>query len=191
VTDHDALKGAVEAILPVDAELAAKLEQAHLSEMTDIVVDAATELYDRRAEEFGPQVTTMVERFTYVNSLDRLWIQHLEAMESVRSGIGLRAIGQRDPLVEYKREGFRMFKQLLGLLDAEVATTIFKIEVRQQPEALPVETALTRAAEQASTNVSGDGTEANPQGSRAERRNRAAATPGMTSATKKKRKKRR
>jgi preprotein translocase subunit SecA len=95
-------------------------------------------------------------------------------------------------LVEYKREGFRMFKQLLGLLDAEVATTIFKVEVRQQPEAMPVETALTRAATQASTNTPGEAGDANPQGSRAERRaNRAASPVGVQSATKKKRKKRR
>jgi preprotein translocase subunit SecA len=60
-------------------------------------------------------------------------------MDSLRNGIGLRAIGQKDPLVEYKREGFRMFKQLLGLLDAEVATTIFKLAIQQQE--VPVECA--------------------------------------------------
>ena len=87
------------------------------------------------------EVMKMVERYTYINAMDRLWIEHLEAMDNLRSGIGLRAIGQRDPLVEYKREGFRMFKQTLALLDAEIATTIFKVEVRTQApeEAMPVE----------------------------------------------------
>src|SRR6185312_17107432 len=101
-----------------------KLERAHESEVTELVMDEAKALYERRTEEFPPGTMRMAERFTYINSLDRLWIEHLEAMDSLRGGIGLRAIGQKDPLVEYKREGFRMFKQLMGLLEAEVATTI-------------------------------------------------------------------
>jgi preprotein translocase subunit SecA len=192
VTDHDAFKTAVMSIMPVDEELSRQLEQGHVSEMTDTAVRAAEALYDQRTEGFGPEIMQMVERYTYINALDRLWIQHLEAMESVRNGIGLRAIGQRDPLVEYKREGFRMFKQLLGLIDAEVATTIFKVEVRAgDADLLPVDTALTRAAEQASTNASGEA-EAAGGPSRAERRaNRALRPVGGVSATKKKHKKRR
>src|SRR5476651_463660 len=103
----------------------------------------------------------------------------LEAMDLLRGGIGLRAIGQKDPLVEYKREGFRMFKQLIALLDADVATTIFKVSVRQEevPLAAPVQTALTRAAEQAQTNASGElggngATAKNDTKSRSERRAR-------------------
>jgi preprotein translocase subunit SecA len=134
----------------------------------------------------------MAERFTYINSLDRLWIEHLEAMDSLRGGIGLRAIGQKDPLVEYKREGFRMFKQLIGLLDADVATTIFKVSVRQEmpAEAAPVETALTRAAEQARTNAPMDALSAPAAGGSRQERRAKVRTAG-NSATSKKHKKRR
>jgi preprotein translocase subunit SecA len=190
--DHDGLRQAVASIFPLTPELSEALGRAHESEMSGLVMDEARVLYERRAADFGPQITRMVERFTYINALDRLWIEHLEAMDSLRSGIGLRAIGQRDPLVEYKREGFRMFKQLLALLNADVATTIFKVSVHQQAAVeAPVETALTRAAEQARTNAPVDALSGGVSGgSRQERR--AKERPALpTSQPAKKRKKRR
>ncbi|HVQ45055.1 MAG TPA: preprotein translocase subunit SecA [Candidatus Saccharimonadia bacterium] len=190
--DHTALREAVASILPVSAELAESLERAHETEVTDLVLEEAVKMYDARTEQFTPSVMRMVERFTYINALDRLWIEHLEAMDSLRSGIGLRAVGQRDPLVEYKREGFRMFKQFMALLDAEIATTIFKVSVTAQAAEAPVETALTRAAEQASTNVEMDGISPPSDGrSRQERRTRPVTAASATKSTNKKRKKRR
>ncbi len=62
-------------------------------------------------------------------TLDLLWIEHLDAMDHLRTGIGLRGYGQRDPLVEYKRESFRMFNDLLALHQQEVVRTIFKVGV--------------------------------------------------------------
>lgn len=196
--DYPELREAVGSILPVEEELSKKIGQSHPSELTDIVAVRAAELYDARTAAFTPEVMRLVERFVYVNALDRLWIEHLEAMDNLRSGIGLRAIGQRDPLVEYKREGYRMYKQLVGLLEAEVATTVFKVAVNREeaPAAeAPVETALTKAAAQAQTNASAMDSVQAPSGSRAERRAAAkqAGTPvqpaGHTAA--KKRKKRR
>ncbi len=199
--DVPALREAVASIVPVSDELAGSLERAHVTELTDLVMETVGEVYDARTAAFGEPVMRTVERYAYINALDRLWIEHLEAMDSVRGGIGLRAIGQRDPLVEYKREGFRMFRQLMALLDAEVATTIFKLSIRQEETAdlgAPVETALTRAAGQASTNVLADGSERADEGSgrgersggsRAERRARMTA-PTAASATKQSNKKR-
>jgi preprotein translocase subunit SecA len=191
--DHVALREAVSSILPLSDESARALTQAHEAEITDLIMDEAKALYERRIEEFPIGTMRMAERFTYINALDRLWIEHLEAMDSLRGGIGLRAIGQKDPLVEYKREGFRMFKQLIALLDADVATTIFKVSVRQEemPASVPVETALTRAAEQARTNAPVDGisTAPNDAGSRQERRARMKQ-PGATQSSKKHKKRR-
>jgi preprotein translocase subunit SecA len=192
--EHEKLRTAIMSILPLSDELGTKIEQAHVSEVTDLVMDEATRQYHARVEEFTPDVMRMVERYTYINALDRLWIEHLEAMDSLRGGIGLRAIGQRDPLVEYKREGFRIFQQLIALLDAEVATTIFRVSVtRELPNTqAPVETALTRAAEQASTNVSAPGDLANPAGNGVSRQERRAKVrPINTTKPVKKHKKRR
>jgi preprotein translocase subunit SecA len=193
--DHKALREAIGSIFPVEGELAAKLEAAHESEIVELVMDEVKALYQARTEHFTPPIMRMVERFTYINALDRLWIDHLEAMDSLRGGIVLRAIGQRDPLVEYKREGFRVFKQFVALLDAEVATSIFRVSVTQNvtEEAGPVETPLTRAAEQASTNAEViDGVQAPTQaagGSRQERRSKPRPI-GANSATKKHKKRR-
>jgi preprotein translocase subunit SecA len=180
----------------VNGELSEKLGRAHSTELADLVMSDAEALYDQRTEAFTPPVMAMAERYAYINALDRLWIEHLEAMDNLRNGIGLRAIGQRDPLVEYKREGFRMFKQTLALLDADVATTIFKLEVRREEalEQAPVETALTRAAEQASTNAGAvDGVQSGSSGgSRSTRRAAAKAVrPVGAPNPAKKRKKRR
>ncbi len=194
--DQEALHDAISTLLPHDESLHTLLDRAHPNEVSGIVSDEAVKLYDARTAEFSEDVMKMVERFTYVSALDRLWIEHLEAMDSLRSGIGLRAIGQRDPLVEYKREGFRMFKQLIALLEAEIATTIFKVSVNAQEAApaAPVETALTRAAEQAQVNAGPTAVDgvSSGTGSRAQRRARPDQV-GQPSATKphKKRKKRR
>jgi preprotein translocase subunit SecA len=195
VVDHQAIRDALSNMILVDKDLADKLERAHPSELADLALEKAGEMYDQRTEAFTEPVMRMVEKYTYVNAIDRLWIEHLDAMDNLRGGIGLRAIGQKDPLVEYKREGFRMFKQLLGLLDAEVATTIFKVEVRRQEAEAPVETALTRAAEQARTNAGGEaaaGGESGGVGSRSDRRAAAKsrAPIGAPSATKKRKKRR-
>jgi preprotein translocase subunit SecA len=192
--DQPALREGLLNMMPVSQELANKLESAHHTELLGLVMDEAEALYQARTEQFTPELMKVAERLTYVNALDRLWIEHLEAMDSLRSGIGLRAIGQRDPLVEYKREGFRMFKQLMALLDADVATTIFKVSIQheQLPLNAPVETALTRAAGQARTNAPVEG-DSQASGSRAERRARERTMVGSVSTknTNKKRKKRR
>jgi len=201
VVDQQAIRDALGNMILVDDDLASKLERAHPTELADLAMEKAGEMYDQRTEAFTEPVMRMVEKYTYVNAIDRLWIEHLDAMDNLRGGIGLRAIGQKDPLVEYKREGFRMFKQLLGLMDAEVATTIFKVEVRRQETEAPVETALTRAAEQARTNAGGEATGGlgdgavrggGGPGSRADRRAaaKARAPIGVPSATKKRKKRR-
>jgi preprotein translocase subunit SecA len=186
--NHQGLRDAINTIIPVGPELATALERGHETELADLAMAEVEKHYEHRTEHFTPPVMRMVERYTYISSLDRLWIEHLEAMDSLRSGIGLRAIGQRDPLVEYKREGFRMFKQFIALLDAEIATTIFRVSVTQDAAAeAPVETALTRAAEQSSTNVDVDGISTPAGGSRQERRAKVHSGGGSTKKHKKRR----
>jgi preprotein translocase subunit SecA len=64
---------------------------------------------------------------------DNLWTDHLDAIENLRQGIGLRGYGQRDPLVEYKNEAFRMFENLIAGIDDEIVHRIYKIQVQQAP----------------------------------------------------------
>ncbi len=68
-----------------------------------------------------------LEKSILLNTIDSLWVEHLEAMSYLRTGIGLQGYGQRDPLVEYKREGYRLFVELMGFIDKRVVETIFKV----------------------------------------------------------------
>ncbi len=76
-----------------------------------------------------PEVALMrqVEQGMLLRVIDTLWIEHLDSMQYMRTGIGLRGYGQRDPLVEYKRESFNMFKELLSTIDQQIAFSIYKI----------------------------------------------------------------
>jgi len=74
-----------------------------------------------------------IEKGVTIRSIDTLWVEHLEAMDSMKTGIGLRGYGQRDPLVEYKREAYRMFSETLALIERQVVYNIFKIGVSTAP----------------------------------------------------------
>lgn len=118
---------------------APKLDKARArTEMIEDIVIQAKERYleiKENAEKFGLNWLN-IERSVLVRSIDTLWIEHLEAMSSVRQGIGLRGYGQRDPLVEYKKEAYRLYNELNNLIQKEVVYSIYKIG--QIDEALSV-----------------------------------------------------
>ena len=93
----------------------------------DYFAKLSGELYEKKEKEIGPELMRQVEKFVMLNTLDNLWMNHLEDMEALRDSVRLRAYGQRDPLVEYKNESRKMFKDLMANFEAQVATVIFKI----------------------------------------------------------------
>ncbi|MBI1755027.1 preprotein translocase subunit SecA, partial [Candidatus Azambacteria bacterium] len=94
---------------------------------TDLVQDA----YEQKEKELGGEAMRQVERMIILRNIDTLWMDHLENMEHMQDAVRLRAWGQQDPLIEYKNEGHRMFKEMLAALDHNIASTIFKIGARQ------------------------------------------------------------
>ena len=86
------------------------------------------DLYNQKEKEMGPELMRQVEKLVMLNTLDNLWMNHLEDMEYLRDSVRLRAYGQRDPLVEYKNESRKLFKDLLLNFEAQVATIILKIQ---------------------------------------------------------------
>jgi len=74
-----------------------------------------------------------IERFVWLRSIDRLWIDHLDAMDNLREGVGLRGYGQQDPLVEYKKEAYASFEKLMGIIDEEVIKRFFRVQIAQKP----------------------------------------------------------
>lgn len=80
-----------------------------------------------------PAVFPEVARSVMLRSIDQLWIEHLDLMDHLREGIGLRGYGQRDPLVEYKKEAFDLFAQLVNSINAQIANTIFHVAISPAP----------------------------------------------------------
>ncbi|MBP7134394.1 preprotein translocase subunit SecA, partial [Patescibacteria group bacterium] len=102
-----------------------------------LIIDAFLEVvrkkYAALEEEVGNPVSMAeIERFVLLRSMDDLWIQHLETIEHLRRGINLQAYGQHDPLVEYKREAYQLFQELLASIQFRVAQTIFRVRVTPQ-----------------------------------------------------------
>jgi len=99
----------------------------------DKLKELAHTMYEVREKKFGSEIMRNIEKAVYLRTIDMLWIEHLTTMDELRTGIGLRGYGQRDPLVEYKQESFRLFEGLLKAIESNVARTIFKVELNVQP----------------------------------------------------------
>ena len=111
------------------------------------LLEAAERAYDAKEAELGPEDMRRVERFVLLRIIDALWVQHLTAIDDLREGIGLRAYGQRDPLVEYKVEAANMFEGLLASIRHDVTHTIYHVTVmREQPR--PVQRMTTNREEE-------------------------------------------
>ncbi|MEK9200476.1 MAG: preprotein translocase subunit SecA, partial [Patescibacteria group bacterium] len=96
-----------------------------IKSLTDqIIRDALAQ----RKTMLGEQVWREVIRYAYLSSIDNLWVEHLSSIDNLRSGIGLRSYGQRDPLVEYKGEAFSMFERLVTQIESEFAKRLFRIQ---------------------------------------------------------------
>ncbi len=129
-------------IIPFDEaskqQLVKQLEQAHSTEQKiEFLSKVAQDVYDKREEQFGSKIMRDVEKFVMLSVIDNLWMTHLDAIDNLRQGIGLRGYAQKDPLVEYKNEAFKMFEQLMWSMDDEIVHRIYKIQIQQDPSAGP------------------------------------------------------
>jgi preprotein translocase subunit SecA len=109
---------------------------------------AASEAYDRKVEEVGSDLMPMVERDVMLRTIDWQWMEYLTQMEHFREGIGLRAYGQRDPLVEYKNEAFEMFNELRERIEGNIVSAIYRVQIQRNappPPAPPLVRNLTES----------------------------------------------
>ena len=93
--------------------------------------DDAVDVYTEREANFGPELMREIERFVILQVVDTRWREHLESMDYLREGVHLRAMAQKDPLVEYRGEGHVMFEELSKVIREEVVLTLFHVEVQQ------------------------------------------------------------
>ncbi len=94
----------------------------------------AEKLYRAKQERLGKDIMNQLERLVLLRSIDTLWQEHLDTMEHLRDSVRLRGYGQRDPLIEFKNEGFQLFQRLLAEIDKQIVYMIFKVDVVQQPQ---------------------------------------------------------
>jgi len=94
--------------------------------VTKAALQRVRDAYDIKIKFEDPNALQSLERYTLLGSIDRLWQEHLYAIDSLRHSINLRTIGQKDPLVEYKREAFTMFSDLMGRINLEIASSLFR-----------------------------------------------------------------
>jgi len=109
----------------------------------DSIKKFSQKMYSEREKSYGIEVMRDIERVVSLRTIDMLWIEHLTTMDELRTGIGLRGYGQRDPLVEYKHESYRLFEGLLSNIDSSIIRTIFKVEVSRPSQPAPIPATLS------------------------------------------------
>jgi len=141
---------------------------------------AAEEAYQRKIEEVGADLMPMVERDVMLRTIDWQWMEYLTQMEHFREGIGLRAYGQRDPLVEYKNEAFEMFNELRDRIEMSIVSAIYRVQVQRNEPAAPPLPLVRQVTESGPGDI--DGSNGAPRQRRAAPV-AAAAVPAGASAT--------
>ena len=105
---------------------------------SSIILDAAAAQLEDREAEYGEETWALVERAVLLRAIDTLWVEHLTELDDFRRGVGLRGYGGTDPLVEFKREAYKLYEELRGFIRHQVASTIFRVNV-QRRQAAPQE----------------------------------------------------
>jgi len=132
-------------IVPGEEAVLSKLEEIRsnnrdntaekIGSMTEYLLGLAKENYNKKEQEVGADQMRHIEKSVMLQTIDMMWMNHLDEIDYLREGIGLRGYGQRDPLIEYKREAFGMFSHLMENVRSSIVHTIFKINVVAAPSA--------------------------------------------------------
>ena len=136
--DLDGLKDALNSVMPVlldwdqvrETIINLKGEKA-VSALRDLIVDSVVKVYSLVEDRLGADPLRQIERRVVLSVLDRKWREHLYEMDYLKDGIGLRGMGQRDPLVEYQREGYQMYNSMIEAIKEESIQLLFHIDVNQ------------------------------------------------------------
>src|SRR6516225_2142893 len=159
--DFDGLLQWVNTTFPLGLTRAsAKFDTRSATENAQYLIDRIKQSYQQKVSHEESEAVAGLERYIILNAIDRLWQEHLYAMDGLREGIYLRSYGQKDPLVEYKAEAYEMFSQLMASIKSEVLSNLFRsttnlmafeqflaslpFNIAQRPEGAPVPQPLPR-----------------------------------------------
>ena len=107
-----------------------ELQQYDAQALTDLLQERASDIYARKEAELGEPLMRELERVMMLRVVDEYWMDNIDAMQELRHGIGLRAYGQNDPVVAYKKEGYEMFESMIAAIQAETIRRIFLARVQ-------------------------------------------------------------
>ncbi len=110
------------------------LEGMSRAELKEAILAKATELYEQKEQQVGAETMRDLEKFIMLRVVDQKWMDHLDAMDDLREGISLRAYAQKDPLIEYKIEGYDMFQAMIRSVQEDVVKYIYRVNVVQRPQ---------------------------------------------------------
>lgn len=136
--DLAGLYNAARAIIPLPPTMTSQSWEGKSTEaLIELFQDMAEEEYEAKEARVGEEALHQIEKILMLDAVDRLWVRHLTALDSLRTGIGLRAFGQQDPLVAYKREAHEMYGMLVEEIQKDVVSKIFHVELAPQQVTRP------------------------------------------------------
>jgi len=148
VDDH---KSVINEVLPLSPESMERLFSSSPDKFGDTLLAEAMEVYEGREAAFGKDIMRKIEREVYLQVLDNLWMQHLENMDHLREGIHWMSVGQRDPLVEYRRQSQIIFQSMQSVLRHDIVASLYHAEPNLAEA--PMDTELTKAARNSVSNA--------------------------------------
>jgi preprotein translocase subunit SecA len=104
------------------------------NELKEKIISVVKEIYENKEKAYSSEIMRQLERFAMLQAIDESWKEHLYELDMLKTGIGLRAYGQKDPLLEYKKEAFQMFAEMVDRVDEEALSLIYKLQVREKEE---------------------------------------------------------
>jgi preprotein translocase subunit SecA len=127
-----------------------ELEDLTPADISQQLTDRAMEIYDKKEEQYGEGLMREIERVILLKTVDRYWMDHIDNMDELRRGIHLRAYGQKDPVVQYRIEGFDMFEGMIDAIREDTARLMLTVQLRTQEEPKREQVAKVTAASGAS-----------------------------------------
>lgn len=103
-------------------------------EIKETLIERAKMAYEAKEQEVGSEVMRDLEKYIMLKVVDQKWMDHIDAMDQLRDGIGLRAYGQRDPVIEYKMEGFEMFQEMVRKIQEDTLRYLFRLQIKSAPQ---------------------------------------------------------
>ncbi len=152
--DLDGLRNAFMGWLLTETDLhftTQQLGDTSVEEVVQSIIDRAYEILDAKEEQYGSDMMREVERVMLLRTVDEHWMEHIDAMDELRQGIGLRAYGQHNPVIEYRNEGADMFSAMIDSMRSETAKRVLTARIRREEDVK-----REKVAEESET--SGDGT---------------------------------